>query len=220
MPPKRVLIVGGGAAGMSCAATLANHPSQFTVTVLERESFVGGQATSASLDSARYGADFLNDGVQGGSEIFGHTFRFFKMMGYEATEVKLQISFGKGKEGFWSNVFPSNLVQEFQSDIKKFGKVLKIVHYLEIVFALVPVWLMLRIFFFSKGFGDRMVYPLMALFLGTGSPVSPEGTYNRESNSVCVVGDIGEIVFGSEYEVVGLLRQDTPSESAQNVYFS
>ena len=90
------------------------------------------------------------------------------MMGYEATEVKLQISFGKGKEGFWSNVFPSQLVQEFQSDIKKFGKVLKVVHYLEIIFALVPVWLILRIFFFSKGFGDRMVYPLMALFLGTG----------------------------------------------------
>lgn len=171
--PKRILIVGGGAAGMSCAATLANHPSKFHVTLLERESYVGGQATSASLDPSRYGADFLNDGVQGGSEIFVHTFRYFKMMGYEATEVKLQISFGRGKDGFWSNVFPSNLVEEYSSDIKKFGKVLKIVGFLEVVFALVPIWLLLRIFWFSKGFGDKMVYPLMALFLGTGLPCFP-----------------------------------------------
>lgn len=28
---------------------------------------------------------------------------------------------------------------------------------------------MLRMFFFSKGFGDKMVYPLIALFLGTGN---------------------------------------------------
>ena len=166
--PKRVLIVGGGAAGMSCAATLANHQSKFTVTLLERDPHLGGQATSISLPPVPYGASFLNDGVQGGSAIFAHTFRYFKMMGYEATEVKLQISFGRGKEGFWSNVFPSNLVQEFEGDIKKFGKVLKIVGLLEVVFALVPVWLLLRIFWFSKGFGDKMVYPLMALFLGTG----------------------------------------------------
>ena len=166
--PKRVLIVGGGAAGMSCAATLANHPDKFQVTLIESQPFTGGQATSASLDPKHYGAGFLNDGVQGGSEIFAHTFRYFKMMGYEATEVKLQISFGKGRDGFWSNVFPSHVVKEYQKDIKKFGKVLQIIGWFEIVFALVPVWLLMRILFFSKGFGDKMVYPLMALFLGTG----------------------------------------------------
>jgi hypothetical protein len=28
---------------------------------------------------------------------------------------------------------------------------------------------MLRMFFFSKDFGDKMVFPLIALFLGTGT---------------------------------------------------
>lgn len=37
------------------------------------------------------------------------------------------------------------------------------------VLGLVPIHVMLRVFFFSKGFGDKMVYPLIALFLGTGN---------------------------------------------------
>ena len=34
---------------------------------------------------------------------------------------------------------------------------------------LVPISVMLRLMFFSKDFGDKMVYPLIALFLGTGN---------------------------------------------------
>ena len=37
------------------------------------------------------------------------------------------------------------------------------------VFGLIPISIMLRVFFFSKDFGDKMVYPLTALFLGTGN---------------------------------------------------
>src|SRR5271154_2045359 len=33
---------------------------------------------------------------------------------------------------------------------------------------------------------------------------------DRKSNSVCFECDIGKTVFGSEYEVVGLFRQDSP----------
>jgi len=162
------LIVGGGAAGMSCAACLSRHPEKFKITLIERESFCGGQATSIDLDNKQYGASFLNDGVQGGSSIFAHTFQFFKEQGFEASPVDLQISFGKG-ESFWSNVFPSPLVKKFDKDIKKFGRMLKIVRYLELIFALMPVWLTLKVFMFSEDFGNKMVYPLMALFLGTGN---------------------------------------------------
>lgn len=37
------------------------------------------------------------------------------------------------------------------------------------ILGLVPISVMLRVFFFSKEFGDKMVYPLIALFLGTGN---------------------------------------------------
>ncbi len=194
---KNVVIVGAGAAGMviencsfvdvdhradcltqSCAATLAQHPNKFNVTVIERMSVTGGQATSISLDKEKYGTEWLNDGVQGGSPIFRHTFNFFKRYGHDPQEVKLQVSFGKGKDGFWSNVFPSPLVDEFSSDIKKFGKVLKLIKWTMPVLGLVPIRIMLRMFFFSKDFGDKMVYPLIALFLGTG---------NQTANVACAI---------------------------------
>lgn len=79
-----------------------------------------------------------------------------------------RISFGKG-EDFWTNVFPTSLTAQFQADIVKFGKALKIIKKLEVPFALIPVHAMLRIFNFSTDFGEKMVYPLVALFFGTGN---------------------------------------------------
>jgi hypothetical protein len=138
----------------------------------------GGQATSIPLDKEKFGGDFLNNGVQGGSLIFRHTFNFFKRYGHEPQEVKLQVSFGKGKDGFWTNVFPSPLVEQFSSDIKKFGKVLKLIRWFMPILGLIPVKVMLRMFFFSKDFGDKMVFPLIALFLGTG---------NQTANVACAI---------------------------------
>lgn len=175
---KNVVIIGGGAAGMSCAATLANHPDQFRVTILERMSVVGGQATSISLDKDKYGASWMNDGVQGGAPSFKHTLNFFKQYGHQAQDIKLQVSFGQGKESFWTNCFPSQLVDQFSADIKKFGRVLKIIKYTMPVLGLVPIKYMLRIFMFNKEFGDKMVFPLIALFLGTG---------NQTANVSCAI---------------------------------
>lgn len=80
----------------------------------------------------------------------------------------LRISFGKG-ENFWTNVFPTELTSKFQADIVKFGRALKTIKKLEAVFALIPVHMMLKMFRFSTDFGEKMVYPLVALFFGTGN---------------------------------------------------
>ncbi len=60
----------------SCAATLSQHPDIFKVTIIERRKVCGGQATSIPLDKDKYGTDWLNDGVQGGSPVSG-LLRFF-----------------------------------------------------------------------------------------------------------------------------------------------
>lgn len=154
---------------MSCAATLAQHPDKFKVIVVERSNCCGGQATSIPLDEKKFGASWMNNGVQGGSPIFKHTFNFFHKYNHDPEEVQLQVSFGKGKDGFWTNVFPSQLVDNYSKDIKKFGVFLKLIKYTMPVLGLIPIRIMLRLMFFSKDFGDKMVYPLIALFLGTGN---------------------------------------------------
>jgi hypothetical protein len=80
----------------------------------------------------------------------------------------MQISFGT-QSTFWSNVFPSPLIRTFESDIQKFGRALKTIKRLEPVFAFIPIRRMLTLFRFNPDFGDRMVYPLAALFFGTGN---------------------------------------------------
>ncbi|KAJ5559191.1 Acyl-CoA N-acyltransferase [Penicillium sp. DV-2018c] len=167
MPPKRVAIIGAGAAGMSCASTLAKH-SEFAVTLIDIEPHTGGQATSITLDQSTHGASWLNDGVQGGSQIFRHTFQFFRQYGYEPQPVKLQVAFGKGRD-FWTNVFPSPLVDEHSAEIKKLSWVLSCIKYSMPILGIMPVKVILRLFCFSDDFSNKMVLPLLALFLGTGN---------------------------------------------------
>jgi len=52
---------------MSCAHHLAQHPDKFDVTVVDAVDYCGGQAFNIPIDKERYGASWLNQGVQGGS---------------------------------------------------------------------------------------------------------------------------------------------------------
>jgi len=177
--PTRVVIVGAGAAGMSAALSLAQDPLKFHVTVWERAPVPGGSAISFDIPEkqrGRLGAAYYNAGVQGGSPAFKNTLNLVNLLGFETQPVKMQISFGKGEDDFWTNVFPTKLTEEFSSDIRKFGRVLKLVSVFESFFAFVSVSAMLRLFRFSKGFGDKMIFPLVALFFGTGNETSHVST--------------------------------------------
>lgn len=129
LPPqtdkKRVLVVGAGCSGMAAAYAFSLAPEKFRVTVCDKVQNVGGSATSYELPNGSpkhpdFGAEYINDGVQGASPVFHNTMKMFeKELGFRASDVGMQISFGKGEDTFWSNVFPSKLVDEFQADIKK-----------------------------------------------------------------------------------------------------
>lgn len=170
---KRVLIVGAGAAGMATAHHLAQHPATFAVTLIDAAAHCGGQAFSIPLEAARgHGASWCNQGVQGGSYAFHHTLTMFARQGYRADPVKLQVSFGKDDK-FWTNMFPTKLLARHEGEVRRFAVVLKIVRWLEVFFALLPLRFVLRLFLFSDEFVDAVVLPMTALFLGTGN-ATPE----------------------------------------------
>ncbi|KAL1701345.1 hypothetical protein EV121DRAFT_263143 [Schizophyllum commune] len=171
MPPpavKRVLVVGAGAAGMSCAHQLAQHPDKFDVTLIDAVDYCGGQAFSIPIDAEKHGASWLNQGVQGGSNIFRHTMHMFRKQGHDVTPVNLHVSFGKG-DNFWTNVFPTELVARLQKDIARFDTALRWVRRTELLWAVVPIKTFAKIWRFSDEFVLSMLMPSIALFLGTGN---------------------------------------------------
>ncbi len=110
---KHIVILGAGAAGMSCAESLSRHPEKFKVTLIERSPSCGGMATSYPIDPHKYGADYINDGVQGGSPQFFNTYKMFEQVGFQPTKVDMQLSFGRepGKD-YWGNVFPTDVIDK------------------------------------------------------------------------------------------------------------
>ncbi|KAK4656909.1 hypothetical protein QC762_208300 [Podospora pseudocomata] len=165
---KRVLVVGAGAAGMSCAHHLAQHPDMFDVTLIEATNYCGGQAFSIPIDKDKHGASWLNQGVQGGSYIFHHTMTMFARQGHVANPVKLQVSFGKG-DRFWTNVYPTKLLEKHQNEIRRFVQMLTLTRWFEIFFALLPIKYLMKLFMFSYEFANAVALPMVALFLGTGN---------------------------------------------------
>ncbi|KAF2223320.1 hypothetical protein BDZ85DRAFT_261370 [Elsinoe ampelina] len=181
---KRVLIVGAGAAGMSCAYHLSEHPDKFDVTIIEQNDYCGGQAFSIPIDKEKTGASWLNQGVQGGSHIFHHTMAMFSRQGYWADPVTLQVSFGKG-DIFWTNSYPTKMLERHQKEVVRFFKMLKIVRAFEIFFALLPIKYLVKLFRYTEEFANIVALPMVALFLGTGNytPEVPTMILERLSTS-------------------------------------
>ncbi|KAI0300062.1 hypothetical protein B0F90DRAFT_1817851 [Multifurca ochricompacta] len=164
MTIHRVAIVGAGAAGLSAAYALSKHTDKFIVTVFEKEPVAGGMASSTDIDPVIMALRTSTTAFRAAPQLSPTRCVSFASSAFHLRE----ISFGKG-ENFWTNVFPSPLTERHAADIRKFGRVLKTVKLLEVVLALLPVYALLHLFGLSKDFGERMVYPLTALFFGTGN---------------------------------------------------
>lgn len=154
--------------GMSCAHHLAEHPDKFDVTLVDAVDYCGGQAFSITIDKERHGASWLNQGVQGGSYIFHHTMTMFARQGHRADPVNLHVSFGKD-DIFWTNVFPTDLLARHQAEIKRFKRMMTFSRWFEVIFALIPIKYMFKLWMFSEEFTNTVAMPMIALFLGTGN---------------------------------------------------
>ena len=82
--------------------------------------------------------------------------------------IAAKVSFGKD-DVFWTNVFPTQLLARHQKEIKRFKRMLSIVRWFELFFALLPIEYLMKLFCFSDEFANTIVLPMVALFLGTGN---------------------------------------------------
>ena len=168
----RVAVIGAGAAGMACAWSLSRHSDTFDVTVLEELREAGGVASTSTIRSTQPGApeeEDINDQVQGGAPSYRNNLLFFKEFGFEPHEVEFKIAFGTGEYAWKNYGEQSELVKRLQKDIERFGKVLKMCYRFEPIFVFIPIHKVLKWWGFSEEFQTRMVFPLTALFFGTGN---------------------------------------------------
>jgi len=93
---------------------------------------------------------------------------FSKYSNVQAQHVDLQVSFGTG-EHFWTNLFPTQLQVKHKNEIKRFKWAIRFMRWTEVFWALIPLKVSLKMFFFSDEFMNHMIYPALALFLGTGN---------------------------------------------------
>mmetsp|Transcript_12949 Transcript_12949/g.35269 ORF Transcript_12949/g.35269 Transcript_12949/m.35269 type:complete len:543 (+) Transcript_12949:2318-3946(+) len=162
---KRVLVVGAGAAGSACAWSLSRHPEKFEVHVWEALPVPGGVASSATI---RNGQQVINDQVQGGSFSYRHNLNILDRLGFQTTKVDMRIAFGSGDKQ-WTNHSPSQLTERLKPEIAKFGRMLRWINRFEPLCIFMPIVKLLKMWGFSEEFRNSMVFPLVALFFGTGN---------------------------------------------------
>lgn len=170
---RRVCVIGAGSAGMAAAWSLSRFPEKYHVTVIEPGSVCGGVA--CSLQHSYTGADGqkqtvpVNYGVQGGSaKAHQNTIELMREFGLTPTPCELTVSFGKGGHN-WKNYDRSEMQKRLRAETKRFGRLMRWISRLEFVSIFVSIDFVLRRFGFSEDFRFRMVFPLVALFFGTGN---------------------------------------------------
>jgi predicted NAD/FAD-binding protein len=164
----RVVIIGGGAAGMACAWNLAQSGVTESITLLEPGPHPGGVASTIAHD---IGGTMLriNIGVQGGAESYNNVKNLHDTVGKSMrSDAAMKVSFGKDACN-WTNIADGQLLKSMRPEIARFGKVLRWIYRLEPLTAFIPIDPLLRVLGFSVEFRHHLVIPLVALFFGTGN---------------------------------------------------
>jgi len=163
---KRVAIVGSGAAGTAAAWALSRDPvTKFEVDVYERTAKPGGVAESRDIG----GGLWVNNGVQGGAPSYANTFHLLNDAGVSKSKVHMKFSFGNGENTWNNSAHFSELQRELRKEIESFADTVKTIKRFEFIFGFTPIAKALKMFGYSDRFAQYMIYPILALFFGTGN---------------------------------------------------
>ncbi|CAF4281398.1 unnamed protein product [Rotaria socialis] len=107
-------------------------------------------------------------------------------------------------------------MQKLESEIKRFGWLLKLISWLEPIFICIPIWLTARLFCPSSCFTNVMLYPLTTLFFSVQVTKQKFTLTNVYTDSDQFNGSFDFIIFACDAETV-LKIFENPSKIQQAV---
>ena len=163
----RILIIGGGAAGVAAALTLCQYPS-LQVTLVETRNRLGGMADSFMDNNG----DYINYGVQGVHETFKLTLHMVEVARRQNPDIIAPIPVSLSSRfvtpyGQWDTA--SSITSTYW---RKFRSMCLEAQAFPDVYALMTVVDACRSYFIPTRFIDGVLLPLLALFFGTGNQVA------------------------------------------------
>lgn len=164
----RVLVIGGGASGVSAALTLKELAPHVDVEVWEPRDTLGGMASSAQTPEG----EWYNNGVQGIHESFMHTRALLNSVGFPDSTLRptsLTSCFVTPTRTWISGV--TDMSADKRS-IACFKRMCKAVRRSPLFYGVWTIVDACALFAVSKSFVNTVILPTLALFFGTGNQVA------------------------------------------------
>lgn len=163
----RILVIGGGAAGVSTALSLKELGQDVQVELWEGQGRLGGMASSARTEEGQW----YNNGVQGVHASFVHTRALLRSVNFgddTLSPTSLTSCFVTPKGTWISGVAD---LSKYRRSIHNFGRMCTAVLKMPKFFGIWTIVDACRLFAVSRSFVQAMVLPTLALFFGTGNQV-------------------------------------------------
>ena len=163
----RVLVVGGGAAGVSTALALKELDAGVDVELWESKPVLGGMASSAQTPQG----EWFNNGVQGIHESFVHTRALLESAGFPESSMQRTslTSCFVTPDGTWISGVTD--MTAWKRSIRNFRRMCKVAARYPRFFGVWRIVDACALFAVARSFVTTVVLPTLALFFGTGNQV-------------------------------------------------
>ena len=175
---RRIAIVGGGISGLGAAWALNHHPDRFDFRLYEAHEQIGGNAVTADMpqeDGSTIPFDISVTACI--PSVYRHILLVMEQFGIELIDTKFSYSVKYGDRTY-AHDFESDLSEQLQSEIAKFQRILRRLHWIgwltrsqsKLLNALNPfnyisMRMVLKLGGFSEDFRYKILKPMFVNFL-------------------------------------------------------
>ena len=126
---RRIAIVGGGISGLGAAWGLHHHPDRFDFRLFEDQDRIGGNAVTADMPQDDGNSIPFDISVTACTpSVYQHIVSLMKQFGIELIDTRFSYSV-KYRGHVYAHDFDSEIREQLQSEIAKFQRILKRLHW-------------------------------------------------------------------------------------------